>query len=543
MMRNQSNTRAPRAAPQAPGRDPRLRALAFIVPALFFVKAAVLGLRIVSRWDVPDETAHFDYARDLWSGRGIARIGEAKIDADIATDLFKRPTGPVDNWTAHHPPTYYVLAGAAWKAATLVTQDENWLFRAPRLVSAFFGALTIFFIYKIVHSVGLGEASAVAVAGGFAAVPTFAWMSSGTNHDTMVAALGTASAWQFSDFMLSRRARSAWLSVLLMSFAAATKITAVPVLAALVGCLALEARASDGALGWLVRVAAWSAAGLALPAVWLVRSQLLYGAPFALFPSVMGAFVRMGKPLQIGLLGFLETTTQMEDIFVNFVGRIGWIGKAAGRHTWFPIQAPYLTVYEIVGLLLTALAAVWMVCGIRLALDGRAGLTEPTSLLGRLQPRLPRAARNAWIALVATSIAAAAVLSPRIVSTATASWLLVPLVALCIGLVLLGLCVVVVPSDAPRRLALYAALVCGFLGVILLLQGHSAYVLDGEMHFAHGRYLYPVLGFLVCGTVMPALFALGRLAERAASTAAVVIWLAYAALMLNVAVPYALGRP
>jgi hypothetical protein len=33
------------------------------------------------------------------------------------------------------------------------------------------------------------------------------------------------------------------------------------------------------------------------------------------------------------------------------------------------------------------------------------------------------------------------------------------------------------------------------------------------------------------------------LAERAASTAAVVIWLAYAAFMLNVAVPYALGRP
>ena len=540
-MRDQSNTTIPRAAPKATGRAHRLRALAFIVPALFFVKAAVLGLRIVPRWDVPDETAHFDYARDLWSGRGLARIGEAKIDADIATDLFKRPTGPVDNWTAHHPPTYYVFAGAAWKAATLVTQDENWLFRAPRLVSAFFGALTIFFIYKVVHSVGLGEASAVAVAGGFAAVPTFAWMSSGTNHDTMVAALGTASAWQFSDFMLSRRRVSLWWSVGLASLASATKITGLAVLVPLTALLALETRADDGLWRFLRSVTPWSVAGLALPGIWLVRNQILYGTPLAVFQRVVGTYALRTNPLQLGLFTFLDTTSQLQEMFVSFVGRIGWIGKEAGNHTWFAIGGSYLISYEAAALLLSGLAVLWCLRGIASKPDARAAEAEPATALAHVHRILAPQRRVAMTIPLVLAMAAALAISYRFVNPARDSWLLVFVYALCLFSTVVAAGVFVVPIDPRRRLVSYSILICAFFMLALLLQAHASYVQDGMLHFSQGRYLYPILGFLVAGPVLAGWSAAGRPANRWSLVMAIIICLVDAAFTMRVTVPYALG--
>jgi len=53
------------------------------IALLFFLKAIVLAFWITPLWDIPDEFAHFAYARDIALGKGIPLLGEAKIDADI----------------------------------------------------------------------------------------------------------------------------------------------------------------------------------------------------------------------------------------------------------------------------------------------------------------------------------------------------------------------------------------------------------------------------------------------------------------------------
>jgi hypothetical protein len=217
-----------------------LAALAWLIPALFFLKAALLGLRIVPLWDIPDELGHFAYARDLGSGRGLLPLGVAEIGADIMSDAYEQPTEAITNWIVQHPPLYHLLAGAVWKAGTLFTDDSALLFRLPRLVSAFFGALTLFFVFKIIARLGLGAYAALAVAAAFASVPTFAWMSAGTNHDTMIAALSAAAAWQFTEFMLGRQPQHAYASLLLLALAALTKITALVLIPPLIVILVLE---------------------------------------------------------------------------------------------------------------------------------------------------------------------------------------------------------------------------------------------------------------------------------------------------------------
>ena len=148
------------------------------------------------------------------------------------------------------------------------------------------------------------------------------------------------------------------------------------------------------------------------------------------------------------------------------------------------------------------------------------------------------AAQTVIVALGATC---AIFLAFRIVSTTLASWLLVPIVAFCLSLSISALAVLLLPFDAPRRLVLYSAMLLGFFVLLLSLEGHAAYLQEGMLHFAHGRYLYAAFGFIVSGLILPAMLALGRFAPRAALPAAIILCTTDAAFFLTVTLPYAAG--
>ena len=510
--------------------------VAWCLIAIFFVKTIVLGFWIVPLWDIPDEIGHFAYARDIASGNGILPLRKAKIGEDILTHIHQRPTAEQNNWIVQHPPLYHIIAGVAWKGATHLTDDPEWLFRAPRIISALFGALTLLFIFKIAEIFCLSENTSLAVMAGFSAIPMFTWLSAGTNHDTLVALLGSASTYYFVQFFQNQKMCSAYISVFLMSLAAATKMTALVALAPLTGLLLLEI--TGGVKQWLQRATLLVTMALAIPGLWLVRNILEYGTPFATSLSIMGGFRMQDNPLDTPFFSFLQIQPAIEHFFVNFFGLIGWIGKGAGKLSWFQIQHPFLTPYEIVVLFVCIFAVIWFSKTITHYFYQENSEIGDHSIIVNSYQQIGLLLRYGFVALLVIVTGCTLIISHHIVSTTVASWLIVPTFSLIFALFVLPATVFVVPICKAQRSIFHAVLIVAFFSAVLLWKIYGIYLLDGRLRATHGRYFYPLLGMLVVGFVVPALLILGKFAERIALPSAIIICFTEAAFYFIKVLPY-----
>ena len=155
---------------------------------LFFIKAISFAFFIIPLWDVPDETGHFSYVRDLAEFKGFPLLGESLIGGDIQSHVYQEEhRGPVGNWIAQHPPLYYLLAAPFYWAGQLLTDDSEMLFRAPRVASALSGSLTLLVLDRIMLAFGLKLLVRLSIIASFASVPMYSLLSSGTNQDTTLA--------------------------------------------------------------------------------------------------------------------------------------------------------------------------------------------------------------------------------------------------------------------------------------------------------------------------------------------------------------------
>jgi len=522
-------------------RTNRSRFLAWVVPVLFLAKAGVLAARIIPLWDVIDETGHFAYARDLWSGGGLLRMVEAKVGSDIMSDLKQQPAAAIVNSAAHHPPLYHLLAGALWKAATLFTEDPHILFRAPRLVSPLLGALALFYIFKTIERIGLGPPTALAVSASVASVPRFAWQAGGTNHDIMMAALGAASTYYLVDFVMGRRLGSAWTSMMLMSFAAATKISGLVVLAPMAGVLALEMTVADGWARWAGKSVALVATALVLPGIWMFRNLVLYGDPFATIEDVTGSMVLNEATPRMGLAAYLRTFPVVEEFFESLIGHLGWAGRMDGPQSWLDVLPPYRTIFEIVTVVFASVALIWAARTLRLSMGRGAGEPEPQTALAALQARMPAALRAVLVGAAAMVTLSILVTAPPVFRAEQPSWLLVGAVSAILALGPIAVLALITPLDGPRRAVFYSLAVTVLFCVVLLEQSYSGYLMSGQTWRTVGRLFYVALGFMVLGFCVPALITLGRSAERVALSAAVVLCTAEAAFFLTSVVPHFAG--
>ncbi len=320
---------------------------------VFLLKAILLALFVTPLWDVPDETGHYAIVADLADGRGLPLPGKSVLPPDIVSDWGKgRTLSPEEtwNWVAQHPPLYHLLAVPFLDAARAVTTDPQWRYRAPRLLSAISGAAALLLFFAVFWEASEDSIFAFAAASAIGFLPMYSHMSSGTNHDVLLALLCGAAALFWVRLTRTGSFSDGAKMGIALSLAGVTKLSALVVTAALL-LLAWRLLASRGGK----RLAQWLAIAVlsvSLPGLWALRHRLLLGNA-RLHPISQTSFSLEG------LLAYLHGYPVVDHTFKNFVGLIGWTGSGAGNVRWFQISGPYFALYVAAALAAASLAATW----------------------------------------------------------------------------------------------------------------------------------------------------------------------------------------
>jgi hypothetical protein len=320
---------------------------------VFLVKAILLALFVTPLWDVPDESGHYAIVADLADGHGLPLPGKSVLPPDVVADWGKgRVLAPEEtwNWVAQHPPLYHLLAVPFLGAARAVTTDPHWRYRAPRLLSAISGAAALLLFFAVFWEASGDSIFAFAAASAIGFLPMYSHMSSGTNHDVLLALLCGAAALFWVRLAKTGDFSDGAKMGIALSLAGVTKLSALVVTTALL-LLAWRLLASRGGK----RVAQWlaiAAISLSLPALWALRHWLLLGNA-RLHPISRTSFSLKG------LMAYLHDYPVVDHTFKNFVGLIGWTGFGAGNVRWFQIAGPYLALYVAAALAAAGLAAIW----------------------------------------------------------------------------------------------------------------------------------------------------------------------------------------
>jgi 4-amino-4-deoxy-L-arabinose transferase-like glycosyltransferase len=473
----------------------------WLIALLFFCKFMLLAFWITPLWEVPDETGHFAYARGLAEGKGIPVMGKAFIDSDIVSDARGKEVAEIHgNQIAQHPPLYYYGAGFFWKIGTFLTDDSNLLFKAPRVMSALAGTLTLVVIYFLTvlligdRMAGLGVAACVGC------IPMFSHLSSGTNNDIMVTLLAALAVYSWVRFLCAKKLRDAYFMAIWLSLACATKMTAFPLVAPMLAVVIIELK-----LPWTLRVAHMiliSFISMLLPALWLLRSFLYLGSP----TKVVGGSLMPSSNVQESFIDYISKTDALESIYIHFWGMFGFAGKFRD-HTLLRIDGWPLDFFSWVSLLLV-LILIFVIVGRFFVMKRNENPVNAASD--------PKSIIEMWYGLIRKSKA------PAIIS-----WLLLT------GAVLLGifayhfiysspggelrrlffatgvfaLCVSPIvffkPYELEERLVCYGLLVITFFISVFLCKLYWIYLGSGWARALHGRYFFPLIPVILVAFSLP----------------------------------------
>lgn len=242
----------------------------------------------------PDERQHANYVARLLRGEGIP--------------VFN-PSDPnqYENYQAHQPPFYYLLAAGFSKLGGINPQDESG--RNLRWLNVLFGLGTIFGIYRI-SARGLQDENVGLAAAAFAALlPMNIALTSAITNDPLLYCLCTWAIVGCAMVIREPDNRAGYLVFGISSgLAMYTKTSAlmlVPI-GAVAGFLA-------GGERRILRGLLMGAAPIIIAAPWLARNTSLYGDPFAQ-KAFMEAFV--GSPQASLFISDLGASTY----WFNWVG-------------------------------------------------------------------------------------------------------------------------------------------------------------------------------------------------------------------------------
>jgi hypothetical protein len=298
----------------------------------------------------------------------------------------------------------------------------------------------------------------------------FTHMSSGTNHDVLVALLISVAAlfWvrltrngQFSDGLKMGFA---------LALAGMTKLSALVVAAALLStCWSWHrSRGARRLFEWL----SIACISFSLPALWTLRQFLIFG--HARFRPVSGRSFEVGS-----FLSYLRENPVVDHTFKNFVGLIGWTGSGAGRVRWFQISGAFLAPYLVIALAVTAAAAVWF-----------------------------WRKNHGWVRWIFGAAAAGLFLFcvlwlfPATRLSVLPKYLLYGLLA-AIPLLAVPRLFAIDSSPEEKVIAASQAVFLLFSGAYLV-NGWEASQIYGHMRATHGRYFFAVLPFLPLAFMLPA---------------------------------------
>lgn len=465
-----------------------------LLSVLFLVKAIYLAFFVTPLWDIPDETGHLAYVMHIAAGEGIPVLGTAMIPTEVLSHMYGIEVAAAHpNWIAQHPPLYYHVAAVPYSVAQYFTSDVEILFRVPRIIAAISGTLLLLVLYRTARLVGLSDRAALCLAGCLGWVPMFSHLSSGTNHDVPLFLAGALAVHYFARFVLRHELRDAYVAAIWLSVAGAMKMTAWVLLPPFVLVVAWELRGDWRT--WAVHVSGVGATALSMPAAWMVRNLLVYGAPTYLART--DRTWRLEEPLQRSFTEFLNTQPVFEHFLLNYYGLIGWAGTGVGQLQWFQLGGFPLAVFTIALLIVGAVLLVQFYEALRRPPIMAGGSSRFADVMVSAWLRRQGLWPNARIltAIVAVGVFAALTyfsmkggvgMNLRLVGIAT-------VLALGTG----AFIAVLFESRDDRRLFLYGIAAFLFFSLVVLVQIYGVHLLDGRLRATHGRYFYPVLPWLL----------------------------------------------
>ncbi|RUU82521.1 glycosyltransferase family 39 protein [Mesorhizobium sp. M7A.F.Ca.MR.362.00.0.0] len=480
---------------------------------LFTAKAFFLAFWVTPLWDIPDEIGHYAYTEDIASGRGFPLLGTANISAEINTNVTGVPSPSSDNWIAQHPPIYYLVAAIPLKITTILSDNQDLRFRSPRIVAALAGGLVLIVLYQTLLFLSVDRRTATAVAAATGFVPMFSHLASGTNHDVPLFLFCALVAKYFSRYIVDRQISDAYLCAFWLAVAASTKMTALVLLAPIVAILVFEI---DGNLGRIFnRAVILTLIAISLPSIWLARNIWYFGDPFTTSVDLSAAPGQ--STTSLSFFEFMRTYPAIEHFVVNFFGLFGWIGTGKGAVSWFQINGLPLTAYSVIFCGFSIIVAV----GATLSLAQRPmpALPAPGPVINyfwKFYDSLAPTSRIAYSALILIGAAVAAAVVLVLTQSPNTSYVIaIGAMALMYAAVISLFTIVSGRQPNDVRLFSYCVLTAGFFAIVLVEQIYSLSNALGQLRASHGRYMYPVIPFLV--------LAFGMLTKRSRALGAVSI--------------------
>jgi|GEM_PF-1745831 hypothetical protein len=472
-----------------------------LIALIFFVKALLLGFWLVPAWEIPDETGHFAYARDIMEGRGIPVLTKAVIGADIMSDIRGWQVNETPkNQIAQHPPLYYVGAGVFWKFATYLTDDPSWLFKAPRALSAAAGALILIALYALMLLVTGDRLASLGIAACIGCIPMLSYLSAGTSHDTTVMLMAVLAVYFWARYLLKKNIGDAYYMAIFLSLAAGTKMTALLLTPPMLAFVMIE---MGGPVALRVRhMVTITMIALSLPALWTIRMYLWLGSAL----PVAGKSGHSPQKISASILDFLGSTYALESIYIHFWGMFGFVATFRDIHLlridgWPLVYYSWVSVLVILLLAAVLIRRLWFTKKDPHMAAGPGGGASLLQGWYRLIDHPMISAIFSWMLLCAAALIG--IYFYTHVYSSPDGWTRSLFFALSAFVLSAAAVAFLRPLDLEERLVCYSLLVIAFFVAVFLWRLYGIYLVSGSPRALWGRYFFPLIPLMLVAAFLP----------------------------------------
>jgi hypothetical protein len=496
----------------------------WVLAGLFALKALYMAFYVTPPGDIPDESGHYAYARDIAKGDLFPLMGTATIPNNLWFKTEGAGPPPRENYITQHPPLYYAIAAIPLKITQLVTDERWYQIRATRTISALsLGVLFLALFWTLVDA-GISQQRSLLLASVLGFIPMVSHLASGITNDIFLFMLCALATRHLVRFVRTQNIRDAYLCALWLTLAGGTKMTAWVLIAGFVGIMVYELRRP--LKSWLMHAIGITMTALLLPIWWMARNFVHFGNPMK-----VNLLNTPPKAPDYTLLEYLQNQPYFDWMLVHFYGLIGFSGYCQTPelvHLCAGVRSTRISSqpYDFMVLVLLTITVLFLAH----TLLRYRSLAQPigtSSQPGSLQEWAASSIRSGG----ARTLVLGGLLFVGVGLFALAElhihhepgWVAELARTMMVGAALvgiLGLGVLLLDSDPEERLMYYAmALFLGF-GLLILLQGLKAYVLLAELRGVQGRYFYPFIPLL--------LVALALLLQRFRVPTVVYLWVVMA---------------
>ncbi|MEZ5646607.1 MAG: DUF2142 domain-containing protein [Burkholderiaceae bacterium] len=483
--------------------------------------------------DMPDESGHYSYVRDIAHGKFFPLLGEATIPKDLWFDRLPEPersttsedqlldladTADGDqpsvqlsdlsrrkprsssrpNYIVQHPPLYYIAAAIPFAVAEQLTSDRWYHIRATRIVSALSLGLLVVVLFSTMGDLGVSPARALPLAAAVGFIPMISHLSSGITNDIFLFLMCALATRYLVRFLLAHRMPDAYLCALWLTLAGGTKMTAWPMIAGFLAIMLYELR--QPLRRWFLHAGGITLVTLVLPMWWALRNVYYFGNP-------MQINVVTNPPLFLNytVIDYLKAQPFLDWMMVHSYGLIGFAGFCQNPRTMGDCVGVHSTrignqAFEFVLLTLAVMAAAMVVHTLYHYV--RQFRSAPPATPMSIQGWVARAVRPGWarggllVLLGAAGILLYAWAMINVHREGELGWIINTVALSAIVVALFGTGIALFDDQGSRRFVYYALALFFCYGLLIAYQSHKAYVLVAELRGVQGRYFYPFLPML-----------------------------------------------